>query len=210
MAKIVCLANSYKEGGRCIAGIDLDTSKWIRLVSSEPGGKLPTHKVSSINILDVIEISVAGDVSDEGCQSENQLWRDIKWKKIDRMKSEDLLDYCEDDRVILHNSEKSIPIEYFSTIPRERWKSLQLVRQTNITFKYKDWPEGRKYKARLWLSDAKPLDLSITDPNILQKLKRDEKISKNCIITVSLATPWKKDDDTSARCYKVVAGVIEL
>ncbi len=206
MARIVCLANSYKEKGRCIAGIDLDTSEWIRLVSSEPGGKLPTHKVSSINILDVIEISVAGDASDEGCQSENQLWGDIKWKKISRMKSEDLLDYCEDNRVILHNFEKSIPIEYFRTLPRERWKSLQLVHQTNITFEYTIWPERREYKACLRLNDSKPLYLSITDPNILCRLDNNEKISRNCIITVSLATPWKKDN----KCYKVVAGVIEL
>ena len=38
MARIVCLANSYKGGDRCIAGIDLDTEKrdthlWYRLIT---------------------------------------------------------------------------------------------------------------------------------------------------------------------------------
>ncbi len=205
MAKIVCLANSYKEGGRCIAGIDLDTSEWVRPVSNQAGGTLPADDVSSISILDVVEVSLGGDAPDEGCQPENRLICG-NWKKIGKMEPKDLLDYCEDDRVILHNSEKSIPIEDFRTLPRERWKSLQLVRQTNATFKYTDWLEGRKYKARLWLSGVKSLDLPITDPNIRCRLNNNEKISRNCIITVSLATPWKKDN----KCYKVVAGVIEL
>jgi putative nucleic acid modification protein with dual OB domain len=205
MARIVCLANSYKEGGRCIAGIDIDTSEWVRPVSNQAGGTLPTDDVSSISILDVVEVSLGGDAPDEGCQPENRLVCG-KWKKISKMEPKDLLDYCEDNRVILHNFEKSIPIEYFRTLPRERWKSLQLVHQTNITFEYKVWPERREYKTCLRLNDGKPLYLSITDPNIRCRLDNNEKISKNCIITVSLATPWEKDN----KCYKVVAGVIEL
>jgi hypothetical protein len=30
MVKIICLANSWKHGERCIAGINPDTKKWIR------------------------------------------------------------------------------------------------------------------------------------------------------------------------------------
>src|SRR5438445_12325138 len=37
---ILCLANSRKHGGRCIAGLRADGTGWIRLVSREPNGVL--------------------------------------------------------------------------------------------------------------------------------------------------------------------------
>ncbi len=205
MAKLVCLANSFKESGRCIAGIDMETSKWIRPVSKQPGGMLSTTSVSDIKILDILEITLAGDAPDEGCQPENHLVCG-PWKKIGRMNPENLLKYCEDDQVILHNSEKSIPIEYFKNLPKNKWKSLQLIHQTNATFQYTDWPERRKFAACLRFGKHRLLYLPITDPEIRRKLNHEEEISKNCIITVSLATPWEKDN----KCYKVVAGVVEL
>jgi hypothetical protein len=37
---IVCLANSYKHGGRCIAGVDIHDGQWIRLHGNSPDGAL--------------------------------------------------------------------------------------------------------------------------------------------------------------------------
>ena len=209
MVRIVCLANSYKEQGRCLAGIDIDTKKWVRPVSESVGGTLPTATVEEIQLLDILELPLGAQGPDEGCQPENRLITG-PWKKNDKMKPEELLDYCEDSQTILHNDEKSIPFEYFNTIPSREWKSLQLVNQKNVNFPYTDWPEGRKYKACLRIGKGLSLYLPLTDPYILHKLKRDETISKNCIITVSIATPWKKDAETPPKCYKVAAGVIEL
>lgn len=33
--ELLCLANSRREGGRCVAGIDLETDKWVRLAKSD-------------------------------------------------------------------------------------------------------------------------------------------------------------------------------
>jgi hypothetical protein len=38
--EIVCLANSRKAGGRCIAGVRTDTGAWVRPVSSGREGTL--------------------------------------------------------------------------------------------------------------------------------------------------------------------------
>jgi hypothetical protein len=205
MTRTVCLANSRKEQGRCLAGIDLDTKKWVRPVSKRYGGTLTVNEVTGIQILDIIEIPLSDGGPDEGCQPENRIITG-RWKKIDQMKPQELLDFCEDSQVILHDNEKSISIEYFTDLPREKWKSLQLVHQRNARFIYTDWPERRKYEAILRTSDNTSIYLSLTDLSICQKLDDGEPVSKNCIITVSLATPWAKDN----KCYKVVAGVIEL
>lgn len=67
----ICLANSYKHGGRCIAGVEVlwdgekskvvrdksGTAKWIRPISKETTtGEIPNHQASLINVLDVVRL----------------------------------------------------------------------------------------------------------------------------------------------------------
>ena len=49
--KIICLAKSIKNGGRCIIGKNLQ-HEWIRPVSSPKGGEL--YDVNIISILDLL------------------------------------------------------------------------------------------------------------------------------------------------------------
>jgi len=64
--KLLVLANSYKLGNRCVAGIDLDTGKWVRPVSQSPGGAIPEYKTAvskswrfvPVLPLDVVEFEV--------------------------------------------------------------------------------------------------------------------------------------------------------
>jgi hypothetical protein len=55
--KILILAVSYKAGGSCVAGVDIDTLKWIRLVSTEDGdaiiGKPTECGFEKLNIYEV-------------------------------------------------------------------------------------------------------------------------------------------------------------
>ena len=60
---IVCLANSYKHGGRCIAGIDIDNGQWIRLHGNSTDGALCACEYmlddgSEPRLLDVIEVEL--------------------------------------------------------------------------------------------------------------------------------------------------------
>jgi hypothetical protein len=213
MARIICLANSYKHGGRCIAGIDVDSGKWIRPVPDGNGGAV-TSTVRLIDgkepqILDVIDIPILDSGPDEGCQPENRTLKSGKWKKVGQITAQDLLQYCGDDSVVLHNDLKYVSPDFFTTLPKSEWQSLQLVHNSNVRF-------GSAYKPDQWQvafkdGNGHSLVLKLTDPIISDKLRRSEKISKNCILTVSLATPWSPQGSTKPKlCYKMIAGVVEL
>ena len=212
MARIICLANSYKPGGRCIAGIEPETGDWIRPVPATKeraitwpmmtiGGEIP-------RILDVIEIPLEDFGPDDGCQPENRLLKPGKWKKVGRITAQELLGYCEDDTVILHNHEEYVSPEFFTTHPRSEWRSLQLVHNTNVRFN----PAYDPKNWRAWFRDGRgrTLDLPLTDPVMSDKLRNGEKVGRDCILMISLGTPWKPKDRNQTLCYKIVAGVVEL
>lgn len=213
MARIICLANSYKHGGRCMAGIDLDTGKWVRPIPDSKS-RAVTSDMRLINrrepqILDVIKIPLEDYGPDEGCQPENRLLKAGRWKKVGQITAQDLLKYCEDNTVILHNHQEYVLPSFFSKTPKSKWKSLQLVHNSNVRFCRAYDPQ--KWRVRFQDGKRHVLDLKLTDPVISNKLRSGKKISKNCIMTVSLATAWSpKDSNQPERCYKMVAGVVEL
>jgi hypothetical protein len=214
MSKIICLANSYKGGGeRCIADIDPDTRMWIRPVLGNKS-RAVTSPMRLIDgkepqVLDILEIPLEDFGPDEGCQPENRLLKAGKWKKVGQIAPKDLLKYCEDDSVILHNHQEYVPPEFFTKLPKSKWRSLQLVHNTKVKFE-------RAYKPNQWRvvfrnGKGHVLDLKLTDPLISDRLRKNEKISNNCILTVSLATPWSpQGSNQPERCYKMVAGVVGL
>jgi|WetSurMetagenome_2_1015567.scaffolds.fasta_scaffold283042_1 hypothetical protein len=214
MARIICLANSYKGSGeRCVAGIDPDTGRWIRPVPDNKGGAV-TSAMRLIDgkepqILDVIDIPILDSGPDEGCQPENRSLKSGKWNKVGQITAKDLLQYCEDDSIILHNHQEYVPPEFFIELPKSKWRSLQLVHNQEVRFSCAYDPK----KWRVLFRDGKghTLDLKLTDPLISDRLRNNEKISNNCILTISLATPWcPSDGKQPMRCYKMVAGVVEL
>lgn len=212
MATIICLANSYKHGDRCIAGIELRSGKWVRPVSNTEDRAI-TRDVRLIRgneprPRDVLEIPLGDCGPDEGCQPENVLLQPGPWTKLDRVTEYFLLRYCQDSKIILHNHDNHVAPEHFKAIPKTQWQSLQLVRITNVSFS-----TDHRGKWRAHFEDGKgfPLALKVTDPIILDKLCNDESVGTDCILTISLAAPWKpKDTDQPELCYKMVAGVIEL
>ncbi|MGI8447005.1 MAG: dual OB domain-containing protein [Streptosporangiaceae bacterium] len=83
----VCLANSRKAGGRCVAGIRL-SGDWIRPVSGETDGRLYRHhyglqKGSEPVPLDIIRLEAAP--SPELHQPENWLVSDARWQRMGRL-----------------------------------------------------------------------------------------------------------------------------
>src|SRR4030042_4616897 len=91
--------------------------------------------------------------------------------------------------------------EFFTNLPKNKWRSLQLIHNLNVRFVTAYEPS--KWRAVFRDGKGTILDLKITDPIISDRLRRKEKISKNCILTVSLATPWSPDVKKPPLCYKV-------
>lgn len=68
---ILCLANSYKHGGRCIAGIEVTINngtytivrdangvpKWLRPISHSAAGEVPNYHALNIKILSIVKIT---------------------------------------------------------------------------------------------------------------------------------------------------------
>ena len=211
MAQIICLANSYKGGGqRCIAGIDMRTKEWVRPFNSRGHeGAIGNERLIDGNepkVLDVLEIPVGEKSENYGCQPENRILLPGKWKKIGTISSEDVLEYIEKDASLLHNDDKKVDIEFFESVPKERWKSLQLIQVKGVRFSKNSWDKW-ECKFRYYHCYY---DLKITDPVVRDRLGGGEEIARKCILTISMGGPYDKDNSGKKQCWKMVAGVIEL
>ena len=83
--EMLCLANSWKHGGRCVAGI-LDDGSWIRPVSAAGDGGLEASVCRldsgrAVDALDVVEIALA-EPSPLPHQPENWTVADETWKLV--------------------------------------------------------------------------------------------------------------------------------
>ncbi|MBI4581314.1 MAG: hypothetical protein HY718_16545 [Planctomycetes bacterium] len=200
MPRMICLANSVKHNERCIAGIDEMTGQWIRPVYRLREKALPPW-VRLIEgrepaILDVIDVPLEDIGPDEGCQPENRLVRKGAWKLVRHASVDQVLRYCEPNVVILHNHERCVRAEFFSRLPRERWKSLQLVRVGDAQFLRRERDDRVRWQVRFRDGSGRLLDLRLTDAVARDRLDRGETLRSDCLLTVSLTTPWAPEDQS--------------
>ena len=85
--EIVCLANSIKTGGRCVAGQELNVGGvWIRpAVSSRPSAEVAGTEYlfddgSSPQLLDTIKVSLNAP-KPHAHQTENHIIDGVRWRK---------------------------------------------------------------------------------------------------------------------------------
>jgi hypothetical protein len=218
MTEIICLANSWKHGDRCIAGIDRATGNWIRPISDLDDGRIP-NTTRLINgkepaLLDILEIPLTETYGNYDFQSENRLISPGIWKKIGEVKPIDLLPYCSCDRHILHNQKKFVLVSELQNKPFAERKTLQLVCAKNFSFTYTPRSSGGvKWKANLTtLMGQHLIEATITDPIFTAKLDWGYLPKHPSLVIVSLTMPiqpldWEEEDDP---CWKIIAGVIEL
>jgi hypothetical protein len=209
---MLCLANSIRENGRCVAGIDIDTGEWIRPVP-QSCGCIPAFRTmvkgEQLAVLDVVKIELNEDSLETNFQCENRVILDWNWKLIDRFKPKDVIGYCDNTAPILYcTGDRVDPIIFNSLSPGE-WKSLQLVKPQNLNF-YRDDFNRRRWRAHFNDINDNGYYLKITDPVISSRLNIDDTINSNSLLTISLAQPWSPDNNTPERCYKLVAAIIEL
>jgi len=208
--EIICLANSFKHQGRCIAGIDRQSGRWVRPISSCDDGRIPTNNryipVHRIGVLDILRIPVC-DINDRvGHEIENVRYANSAWEIIGKAEIANLLKYREAE-LLFPQYGKSIPYAYLQTQAPVR--SLQLVEvksfvcHQNSQGKWRGIIADEKY-------DFADMELSITDPVALEKLNRGQTISPHCLLCLSLSQPFQKEPTSPPLCYRLIAGVIEL
>ena len=213
MARIVCLANSFKDAGRCLAGIDLDTGQWVRPVPAGGGG-VPTDWVTiggaELRPLDIIEVNLDPAPVATRYQRENRGLLNPGCRLIGRLPPAETRKYCEFTPTLLHSKSDRVTPQVLESLPPDQWKSLQLVWPSEFSFE-KDERVDYKWRAHFRDFFGTLFKLRLTDPALIARLKRGDRIGSRCYLAISLTEPFvPPDGGMEPRCYKLVAGVVEL
>jgi len=217
--EIVCLANSRKMGGRCIAGLRTDGGGWVRPVAPTEHGELyKQHYVlrdgSEPQLLDVLEIPVIGPYP-ERHQPENWLIADKPWRRVRRSSSLDLGSllqaHLHGPGLLFGTQDDRVPAARFEAAPADY--SLALVAPRAVTWSVVWNPAGRLQARARFEWGGIPYDLVVTDPLLEKRLRglgRGDHSSAEVgfprrgrlYLTISLGEPFEGD------CFKLVAAAI--
>ena len=218
LTRIICLANSWKHGERCIAGIHPITGKWIRPVSQLPEGQVP-KEMRLINrrepaLLDILEIPLDKTGDNFGFESENLSISPGKWRKIGQFSPGDMIKYCSREEYILHNNRRYVTIQFLQSLPVEMRTTLQLVKAVVLSVKAvgnRFNEGGEKWEGSLVTDWGKRLTTTITDPIFTRRLELGYRPQNPCLVTVSLSMPWRPPNwEGDDPCWKLIAAAIEL
>jgi hypothetical protein len=199
--KMVVLANSFKHGGRCVAGKCLTTKKWIRPVSDQNGGAIPSNQATAENIygkyltkpLQKISLDLIQHVPLVN-QPENFLIKPTQWQQNYKIKPHQLNDYIDEpDDIWGDNSRVS-----YSDIKRgivDIDHSIYLVSVDDLKL-FIDRQGKRKVE---FSYHGISYCLPATDPNFNNLL--NDQANLMSVLCISLACKYKD------YCYKVVATI---
>lgn len=217
--EIVCLANSRKISGRCIAGKIIESKKWIRPVSNRDGEEISEEERRYKNgqmpkLRDIISIPIK-EHRPKFFQNENYLIDDAYyWGKTDVFNGnlKDYLDYPQ----YLWGTDSSSNQGENDRIPEENCSnyndSLYLIKpQTLKIIVQVEYPgyeyEKRKVRAEFKYNDTIYI-FPVTDPVIEQKYLSGGDgdfilHTENIYLCVSVGLPYNDF------CYKFLASIIE-
>ncbi|MFN8511792.1 MAG: hypothetical protein U0232_10405 [Thermomicrobiales bacterium] len=218
MTRIVCLANSWKRGERCIAGIDVATGRWLRPVTDSADGSVPRHvravRKGEPGLLDLIDLPLASTGPDFGFECENRLILPGRWYHSGRMKTADLLQYLLPGQPILHTATLYVTVEHMQDLPPDERRTLQLVEVRDFAVRTTDRHHSgdRVWKGRFTTPEGRWLEANITDPVFSARLDAGLIPPAHCLLTISLSLPWRPPDwaGEGEPCWKLIAGVIAL
>ena len=211
---IVCLANSRKDSGRCIAGIELDPSAgetaWVRPVSTSANGEVFARDRqfadgSEPEILDVLEIDLT-EHSPQSYQSENWVISPRQWVRTGRARWSTLASLHDRRPLWIEEGRKSdrLSLDFTGSID----DSIRLIRVDSVrTYVTTSFRGNRQHRAQFTHCGV-DFDLVITDP-WYESLRRDRGTGdglvelQNCYLTISLSHPY-----SDGCCYKLVAAII--
>ncbi|MGH3771235.1 MAG: dual OB domain-containing protein [Pseudonocardiaceae bacterium] len=217
---LVCLANSRKLGGRCIAGRELlagSLGKWIRPVGDRDDEEVSESEQkyedrTDSRVLDVIDISFIGPKATSH-QSENWLLDSrARWRKAGEWRPDDLHFLADAPGPLWINGHHTyngqndrVPVAEID----KAGGSLKLIAvanglQLNIYSTNFDKPK-RKVQAEFPFGGMN-YRLSVTDPLVENwSLSQVDGVYalNSSYLTVSLTEPWK-----DGYCYKLIAAII--
>lgn len=206
--RLLVLANSKKFNGRCIAGIDLDSGKWIRPVSNTEHGEFTGIECSvtvgssrrQVQSLDVIEVVIGaskpGIGHPEDIQTNHGNWKHLT--SISIGEAGGFLDkYIDNSHELLFNRESSVP-ETDAKSGKVK-KSLCLIRITDAVF---DCSFKNQLRVK-FTHRARKYNLPVTDEGawVAVAKKNPASVSRGpWYFTISLGEPYNE------KMWKLIAG----
>lgn len=194
-ATVLCLANSKKEGERCIAGIDVRTGQWVRPVSRQtPKGEVPLRE-RQVNgqepqPLDLIQMDLAhdGPTGFDYCHAKENRWIEARpWAKLSVAGINDLQRYLCNSARILHSHAKYTRPDIIGAKPLVERTTLELRKVQRIGFDQ----SGGKWKATLATAEGIELrGISVTDCVLTEQLNAQTFIGQQGYAVISLGVPW--------------------
>jgi hypothetical protein len=129
LTRFVCLANSFKEGGRCLAGVIVDEDnrpvlesgrvRWVRPVTTRDHGQLAWGSVQRCRSLDVVTIETVEGPAGENHQTENVLCVEGSIAVAGRFSRDRLDAFCDSGRTpIFGNKGKAVPKDRIGSVTR--------------------------------------------------------------------------------------------
>ena len=219
--EIICLANSRKLTGRCVAGLRTDGMGWVRPVSALPDGTLYTRDYTldhgnKVELLDIVRIYLKAPRPDP-YQPENWVLANRPWHLVRRLAPADTATLFTPAIVpgpdLLGNQSDRIASAVLERKPAEA--SLALVEPEKVKWRITRSIRGKRQTRASFVLAGIHYDLPVTDPKWEEGLaslplglhtrditgvKRKERI----LFTISLGEPFDGD------CYKLIAAVIVL
>lgn len=219
--RIVCLANSRKLNGRCVAGIELSSSArvgWIRPVSAREHEEVSEYERqyedgSDPRLLDVMDVPLLKH-QPKNYQQENWLLDpDTYWRRIERLKWGDLSSLADKvDRLWIDGESSYNGLNDRIALPqaigvRSSLRLIQVDRMTLSVFRPGEAFDNPKRRVQGRFEHAgMEYRHWVTDPTYerayLARGDGDYEIGES-YLTMSLGEPLK------GYCYKLIAAVIE-
>jgi hypothetical protein len=172
---ILCLANSYKHGGRCVAGIRIEDCSWIRLRGAASDGSLQPAEYmlddgTEPRLLDLIEVEAHYALPSDAHPEDWQI-APVRWTLLQRPAKTDILRRAiaaaENATTILRGYRDRIAAEEIRTKPMK--SSLELVCPAELHWWVREESGKRRYRA-LFRRHHVTYDFSVTDPRWLERL----------------------------------------
>ncbi|MBS0151035.1 MAG: hypothetical protein JSR31_08845 [Nitrospira sp.] len=219
--RIVCLANSRKLQGRCIAGCEMSQGRpnvWIRPVSDREHEEVSEYERqyedgSDPMVMDMIDVPLR-EPRPKGYQQENWLIDpDFYWVKVGALSWDDLEAYAVTDGTLWINGHRTFhgvndffPLDQAGTVR----SSLTLIHVDMVELRVLRPGENfgnpkRRVQGRFTFA-GNSYSLRVTDPKIEREYlaHQDGRYSLGeSYLTISLGEPFE------GNCYKLIAAVIQ-
>lgn len=214
----ICLANSYKHGGRCIAGIEITFDAngkpfiahhpdgrpvWIRPVSDTPDEAIPTEIAQNIKMFSVIKLT---DVvpCPKKAHVEDVRYSQMECRHGSFTPNNQLLQLCLDKKHqnIFYYQGKAVSAQMVERLDY----SLMLIKPDEAEAYIDESREKSKYRMRFSYYGMHH-DFSITDPVFLEAFRANPELStdlKDVYLALSLGMEFEGFH------FKLVAAVIQI